>query len=92
MSYFPLFCGHDIFCLLPGAAEPQILDFVHSGPESQGQEEDLIQLSSCHCQLSAEGRLNANTLTLLTLPPCTVLSAHLWSPLTFSGIRKSVKH
>lgn len=42
VSYFPLFCGHDIFCVLPGAAEPQILDFVHSGPESQKR-----MLSSC---------------------------------------------
>lgn len=57
VSYFPLFCGHDIFCLLPGAAEPQILDVVHSGPESQGQEENVVQLSFCSCQLSAEGRL-----------------------------------
>lgn len=57
VSYFPLFCGHDIFCSLLGAAESQIMDFVHSGPESQGQEEDVVQLSSCHCQHSAEGRL-----------------------------------
>lgn len=42
VSYFPLFHGHDIFCFLPGAAEPQILDFVHSGLESQGQEEDVV--------------------------------------------------
>lgn len=57
VSFFPLFCWHHIFCLLPGAAEPQILDFVHSGPDSQGQEENVVQLSFCHCQLSAEGKL-----------------------------------
>lgn len=46
------------FCSLPGAAEPWILDFVHSGPfPSQGQKEDVVQLSSCRCQLSAEGRV-----------------------------------
>lgn len=45
VSYFPLFGGHDIFCLLPGAAEPQILDFVHSGPKSPKVRKRM--LSSC---------------------------------------------
>lgn len=78
------------FCFSPGAAEPFMLDFVHSCPEAQGQKQDVVQLTSCPCQLSAKGKVKCINPLLLTfnhVSGCSCLHGILCSlvnPLIFT--------